>query len=250
MSNYAGTLACEVSKEWYSAPLFALSSNALCMTRRIVYPAIGLLVCMLGFQYWQHQQAQQTLLKVQLLDLSLQLANERARTTAENILEGMATAVAKNQNQVMDLRELQISKEIHAKTEKALNLFPTMRKMLASHHGRAQALGDEEIASHLQQGVNEYMVFIKSFESASDFRSYSELELYKSKFVSRHGLTEVLADASKEKNFYYGRAPLEAELAMLTQKEFELRLHEVYVLREQAEKIGTAVNTDYRPVPK
>ncbi|MBO2012508.1 hypothetical protein [Hymenobacter negativus] len=205
----------------------------------ILYWAIGLVALGLGsWKYWQQQQRMHTYL--QLLDATLQVANERAQADAGDVLHDIQQAIRHNQNQPRDLLVLHQTEGICQRADSAIELIQHLRRGLLKRGSSVNQVDDasvqgasEKVAAANEQAENVVLsvtAYVKQLSPIDEELAH---------------LYYVPVDGGHSQGLFYQRLSVPETLALLTQKEAVIRDYELMALAIQNQKIGCGLNTTF-----
>ncbi|WP_210518160.1 type IX secretion system motor protein PorM/GldM [Hymenobacter terricola] len=188
------------------------------------------------------------LLKFKFIDDSLLGVNDKTSVAADGTIDGIKTAVTKNQNQARDLAVLKQSEEIRSKTKDMVTYLREIRQQLlkvTENTGpeMTNLSGEDKVAitmlggkrnglayTGLKPKLNEYSDFIKQYVPEA-----SPLA------VDAKDDKRVTEKSQKTKDFAelnFENTPVVAALATISQKETEVLKYEAEALSAQAQKVG------------
>ncbi|MGI4834977.1 MAG: gliding motility protein GldM [Janthinobacterium lividum] len=190
------------------------------------------------------------LLKFKFIDDSLTDVNGKTEKAADNTVDGIKAAVAKNHNAAGDLAVLKTSEEIREETKKVIDYLNQVRDKLITATENVKGKNDYKnmsaedkvaitmlggkqngLAYPMQKQLNDYSNYIKQF-----LPDASPLAL-----DAKDDTRIAPSSEQKHKNFAelnFENTPVVAALAVLSQKETEVLKYQADALQKQAEKVG------------
>lgn len=202
-------------------------------------------------------------MSLQLLDATMQVANERAQADAEDILHDIQRAITHNQNQPLDMLLLHQTESLCQRADLEIKRIRSLRRDLLRGRTRrnqggdipAQGAASTDANEQADKAVSSFIAYVKQMlvqrlAPAKGFdASYSQkMEQFMNPIDEKLARIYRLTGDQSHSSTVFSRPSLVETLALLAQKEAVIRNYELVALAHQNQKIGCGLGITFDKV--